>query len=46
MSRARGAAEEHDHASDPTAYWDAVARGRDESPQFIAAMQARVKAAG
>ena len=32
MNRARGGAEEHDHASDPTAYWDAVARGRDESP--------------
>jgi SAM-dependent methyltransferase len=29
MTRARGVAEEHDHASDPTAYWDAVARRND-----------------
>ena len=28
----RAAADEHDHASDPTAYWDAVARGNDASP--------------
>jgi len=26
MTRARRGAEEHDHASEPTAYWDAVAR--------------------
>lgn len=30
MTRGRAAAE-HDHASDPTAYWDAVARGNDAS---------------
>ncbi len=29
MTRARSVAEEHDHASDPTAYWDAVARRND-----------------
>jgi SAM-dependent methyltransferase len=32
MTRARAAADQHDHASDPTAYWDAVARGREASP--------------
>ena len=34
MTRARDVAEEHDHASDPTAYWDAVARrkGAGEPP--------------
>ena len=31
-TRAHAAAEEHDHASDPTAYWDAVARGNDARP--------------
>lgn len=34
MTRSR-AAEEHDHASDPTAYWDAVARSRDGSPPAL-----------
>jgi SAM-dependent methyltransferase len=29
MTRGRGVADDHDHASDPTAYWDAVARAND-----------------